>query len=59
MRASTKRKAKGVFHAVRGTAKKIVGAMIANRTLGAKGKLERVSGKVQLKIGKAQALCGF
>ena len=59
MRASTKRMAKGVFHEVRGTAKKIVGAVTANRTLGAKGKLERVAGKVQRKIGKTQAICGF
>jgi uncharacterized protein YjbJ (UPF0337 family) len=59
MRASTKRMAKGVFHEVRGTAKKVVGSLISNRTLGAKGRLEQISGKVHRKIGKVQGMCGF
>lgn len=59
MKASTKRMAKGMFHEVRGTAKKIVGSLTANRTLGAKGTLERLSGKIQRKIGKVQGTCGF
>lgn len=59
MKASTKLMAKGVFHEVKGTAKSIAGAMTANRTLGAKGKVERLAGKVQVKIGKVEGFCGF
>lgn len=59
MRASTKWMAKGMFHEVRGTAKKIVGSLLSNRTLGAKGKFEQITGKVQRKIGKVEGMCGF
>jgi len=59
MRASTKRMAKGIFHEVRGTAKKIVGSLISNRTLGARGRIELMSGKVHRNIGKLQGIWGF
>ncbi|GAM08618.1 csbD-like protein [Geobacter sp. OR-1] len=59
MRASRKRMAMGMFHEVRGTVKKFVGTLIANRKLAAKGKVERMAGKLHGKIGKAQAMCGF
>lgn len=59
MRASTKRMAKGMFHEVRGTAKRVVGSLISNRTLGAKGRLERLAGKIHRKIGRVQGMCGY
>jgi len=59
MRASTKWMARGMFHEARGTAKKIVGSLLSNRILGAKGKFERITGKVQRKIGKVEGMCGF
>lgn len=59
MRASTKRMTKGMFHEVRGTAKKIVGALFSSRTLGAKGRIERLTGKFHRKIGKLQGMCGY
>lgn len=59
MRTSTRHMAKGMFHEVRGMAKKIVGRMIANRALGAKGRIERLAGKMQRKVGKVEGMCGF
>jgi uncharacterized protein YjbJ (UPF0337 family) len=50
---------KGMFHEVRGTAKKIVGALFSSRTLGAKGRIERLTGKFHRKIGKLQGMCGY
>jgi uncharacterized protein YjbJ (UPF0337 family) len=51
--------AKGMFHEVSGTAKKVVGSIISNRTLETKGKIERIAGTVQRKVGKVQGMCGF
>ncbi|MBT0664162.1 CsbD family protein [Geobacter pelophilus] len=59
MRASRKRMARGMFHEVRGTVKKFVGSLFSNRKLEAKGRVERIAGKLHGKIGKAQAMCGF
>lgn len=59
MKLSTKYRARGIFHGVRGTLKVIAGRVCANTTLGANGKLERIAGKVQWKIGKVQGFCGF
>ena len=59
MKLSTKYQAKGMFHVVKGTVKAIAGKISSNTTLGIKGKLERIAGKVQRKIGKAQGLCGL
>lgn len=59
MRASTKRITRGMFHEVRGTAKRIIGSLFSNRTLGAKGTVERIAGKIHRKIGKFQGVCGY
>lgn len=59
MKASTKSKAKGLFHEVRGSVKALVGSMSSNTALGVKGKLERITGKVERRIGKVQGKCGF
>jgi uncharacterized protein YjbJ (UPF0337 family) len=59
MKLSTKCQAKGAFRIAKGTVKEIAGKICSNRTLGVKGKFERFAGKVQLKIGKVQGVCGF
>jgi uncharacterized protein YjbJ (UPF0337 family) len=50
---------KGMFHRTRGTAKKFLGVLLSRKSLVAKGRLERISGKIHLKIGKVQETCGF
>lgn len=59
MRASRRYMAKGIFHEWRGAVKEIVGRVSSNRTVGVKGTFERITGKVQRKIGKACGVCGF
>lgn len=59
MKLSTRYQARGIFHRVRGTVREMAGKVCSNTTLGAKGKLEKVAGKVQWKIGKVQGLCGL
>ena len=59
MKLSTKYQAKGMFRIVKGTVKEIAGKISSNTTLGVKGKLERFTGNVQIKIEKAQGLLGF
>jgi uncharacterized protein YjbJ (UPF0337 family) len=48
-----------MFRVFRGTVKGILARVSANRTLGAKGKLEKVAGRMQCKIGRAQAVIGL
>ncbi len=59
MKLSTRYQARGMFRVVKGTVKGILAIISANRTLGAKGKLEKVTGRMQCKIGKAQAVIGL
>lgn len=59
MKLSTRSQAKGLFRVVKGTAKVFAGKIRSNTLLGVKGKVERFTGNVQRKIGKAQGLCGF
>jgi uncharacterized protein YjbJ (UPF0337 family) len=51
--------AKGMFLEMRGTAKRMVGSLISSRTMGVKGNFERLTGKMQRKLGKFQGACGF
>jgi uncharacterized protein YjbJ (UPF0337 family) len=59
MKLSTRYQAKGIFRVVRGTVKEFAGKVSSNTTLGVIGKFERLTGKVQRKIGKVQGLCGL
>lgn len=59
MKLSTRYQAKGIFRVVKGTVKEIAAKISSNTALGVKGKFERLGGKVQLKIGKAQGLFGL
>lgn len=58
MKLSTRYMARGIFRIARGTAKEITGKISSNTTMGIKGKFERITGKVQWKIGKAQSWLG-
>jgi len=56
MKASTKDQAAGKFHEVKGTVKEKTGQVINNAELEAKGKAEKLTGKVQNKIGQIEAV---
>jgi uncharacterized protein YjbJ (UPF0337 family) len=54
MTPSTKDQAKGTFHEVKGRAKEAVGQVTNNPTLEAKGKGEKLAGKIQKKAGQIE-----
>ena len=54
MKRSTKDKAKGKFHEVKGKVKEKVGRATNNRDLEAEGQVEKIGGKVQKKIGQVE-----
>jgi uncharacterized protein YjbJ (UPF0337 family) len=51
MKSSTKDKAEGKYHEVKGKIKEMAGELTDNRELEAEGASEKVAGKVQKKIG--------
>lgn len=59
MKFSTRFQARGLFRIIRGTTRAMAGKICSNRTLGVKGKFERLAGRLQLKVGKVQGMCGF
>jgi uncharacterized protein YjbJ (UPF0337 family) len=54
MKQSTKDKAKGKFHEVKGSIKEKVGRATNNPDLEAEGQVEKVGGKIQKKIGQVE-----
>jgi uncharacterized protein YjbJ (UPF0337 family) len=58
MKRSTKDKAKGTVHELKGRAKQKVGRVTRNRQLEAEGVAEKIGGKVQKKIGKVERAFG-
>jgi uncharacterized protein YjbJ (UPF0337 family) len=54
MKPSTKDQMEGKFHEVKGTVKEKTGQVINNPDLEAKGKAEKLTGKVQKKIGQIE-----
>ncbi len=54
MKQSTKDKAKGKFHEVKGKVKEKVGRATNNPDLEAEGQAEKIGGKVQKKIGQVE-----
>jgi uncharacterized protein YjbJ (UPF0337 family) len=58
MKSSTRDKAEGTFHEVKGKAKQMAGKIIDNPELEAKGKAEKIAGKVQEKVGKVKKVLG-
>ncbi len=59
MKKSTRDKAKGRFHEVKGKVKEKVGRATNNPNLEAKGQGEKFGGKVQKKIGQAEKFLGM
>lgn len=58
MKASTKDKAQGTFHEVKGQVKEKVGRATNNPDLEAEGRVEKIAGKVQKKIGQVKKVLG-
>ena len=59
MRRSTKDKAKGKFHEVKGKVRAKVGRVTNNPSLEAEGQGEKFGGKVQKKIGQVEKILGI
>ncbi len=59
MRLSTRYRVRGMARIVKGTMMGILARVSSNRILGARGKLEKVTGNVQCKIGRAQSVIGL
>jgi uncharacterized protein YjbJ (UPF0337 family) len=58
MNQSTKDKAKGKFHGVKGKVREKVGRATNNPDLEAEGQVEQIGGKVQEKIGQVEKVLG-
>ena len=58
MKQSTKDKAEGKFHEVKGQVKEKIGRATDNPDLEAEGQVEKVSGKIQKKIGQVEKVFG-
>jgi uncharacterized protein YjbJ (UPF0337 family) len=58
MKESTKDKARGKFHEVKGTVKQKVGRATNNPNLEAEGQGEKVGGKILKKVGELEKVAG-
>ena len=58
MKQSTKDRAKGKFHEVKGKVKEKVGRATNDPDLEAEGQVENIAGKVQKKIGQLEKILG-
>jgi uncharacterized protein YjbJ (UPF0337 family) len=58
MKSSTRDKAEGAFHEVKGKVKEVSGKIIDNPRLEAEGTDEKIAGKVQDKIGHVKKVLG-
>jgi uncharacterized protein YjbJ (UPF0337 family) len=56
MKPSTKDQIKGTLHEVKGNAKENAGKLTNNPTLAAEGQDEKLSGKIQKKVGQVKAV---
>ncbi len=59
MKLSTRFRAHGLFRIVRGTSKTIAGRICSNRMMGVRGRIDRLTGRLQMRVGKVQGLCGL
>jgi uncharacterized protein YjbJ (UPF0337 family) len=59
MKQSTKDKAKGRFHEVKGTVKEKIGKATKNSKLEAEGMGEKLGGKFRNKIGRVERAVGL
>jgi uncharacterized protein YjbJ (UPF0337 family) len=58
MKSSTRDKAEGTFHEVKGKAKEVSGKITDNPRLEAEGTDEKIAGKVQQGVGKVKKVLG-
>jgi uncharacterized protein YjbJ (UPF0337 family) len=58
MKESTKDKAKGKFHEVKGKVKEKIGRATNNPNLEAEGSGEKIGGKILTKIGEVEKIAG-
>lgn len=58
MKSSTKNKAEGKMHQLKGKVKETVGKVVKNRNLETEGKVENIEGKVQENIGEIEKIAG-
>ena len=58
MKSSIRDKTEGTFHEVKGKVKEIAGKLSDKPKLEAKGKGEKITGKVQKKIGQVKKVWG-
>jgi len=58
MKSSTKDKMKGTYHEVKGKVREVAGEITDNPKLEAKGKVEKIAGKAQKKIGQFKKVFG-
>jgi len=58
MKSSTKDRAEGTFHELKGKAKEIAGKVTDNPKLEGEGTGEKIAGKVQEKIGQVKKVLG-
>ncbi len=58
MKSSTKEKAKGMFHQVKGQIKETAGDLTDNPKLEAEGAVEKMGGKYQENVGKVKKVWG-
>jgi uncharacterized protein YjbJ (UPF0337 family) len=59
MKRSTKDKAKGKFHEVKGKVKESVGRVTKNTKLEAEGRGEQMGGRIKKKIGQVEKALGI
>ena len=58
MKSSIRDKAEGTFHKVKGEAREMAGKIADNPELEAKGKTEKIAGKLQGKVGQVKKVLG-
>ena len=54
MKSSNRDKAEGTFHEAKGNVKEMAGKITDNYKLEAKGKAEKIAGKMQKKVGQVK-----
>jgi uncharacterized protein YjbJ (UPF0337 family) len=58
MKSSTRDKAEGTLHKIKGKVKEVAGKLTDNPKLEAEGTAEKVAGKVQGKVGEVKKVLG-
>lgn len=59
MKVSTRYRLNGFFHQLRGTFRRFIGRISSNRSLGTKGRLEQLAGRLQGRVGRASGVIGL